>query len=95
MSPLELSICLHYHSSCEDMPWCVEMGDPAPIRNSIMLGLCASGLLSTVPLPDREPGRKYWPTKKLHAFVAMLEDTPLPVEKWLDPRTEQPINGIR
>lgn len=89
MTPLELSICLHYHSSCEDMPWV--LGN-APIRDEVIGRLTLSGMLVHVSdlEPDgfevARPNKRYYATKKLHSFVEMLCNTPLPVQQWVDPR---------
>lgn len=92
MSPLKLSLCLHYHSSVEDDPW-VDSG--APIADSTMQELIQDGLLTDL-LDERcstRPNQRFRPTPKLHAFVAMLEATPLPENRWLDPRTGETLEG--
>jgi hypothetical protein len=91
-SPLELGILLHYHSSPEDMWWCVE--GTAPIRDQTMAGLVNQGLLERIlngGFGD-PPLRHFRPTPKLHAFVNLLCKTPLPVQKWVDPRTDEIVN---
>lgn len=87
MTPLELEIILHYHSSPTDLPWCVD-DDPAPCRDDTMNGLVGAGLLVR-ERPQNAPGRdnrQFYPTDKLHAFVEMLCSTPLPQQEWVDPR---------
>ncbi|MDZ4345942.1 MAG: hypothetical protein U1E51_26310 [Candidatus Binatia bacterium] len=81
MSPLEIEICLHYHSSVNDMPWVVSSG--APIVDGEMALMVENGLLTSHPDDEKQ---KFHPTDKLHVFVAMLEETPLPVARLIDPR---------
>lgn len=90
MTPLELSICLHYHSSCEDMPWV--LGD-APCRDGTVGGLIHSGLLKLEPRKTPLGVMQFQPTARLHAFVAMLTETPLPKQAWVDPRTDKRLVG--
>lgn len=81
MTPLELSVCLHYYSSLEDMDWVISSG--APIVDETMRGLTRIGLLTG---PYNE-GQRFRKTAKLSGFVAMLMQTPMPLEGWIDPRT--------
>lgn len=92
MSPLKLGLCLHYHSSPVDSPL---LDLSAPIRDETMDDLVRDGLLCDAGagfVPYLKKSR-YSPTEKLHAFVAMLESTPLPIRRFLDPRTITVING--
>lgn len=92
MTPLELSICLHYHSMGEDMRWCVDENG-APIRGETMDKLMADGLLVMQARQTPIALMQYQPTPKLHAFVAMLCATPLPVHTWADPRNGTVLEG--
>lgn len=83
MTPLELSICLHYHGHCEDMPWVKES---APIKPDTMSRLVSHGLLTLNDPAIVKTGMLYGPTDKLHAFVEMLCATPLPEHRFVDPR---------
>lgn len=92
MSPLKIGICLHYHGSSVDDPW---VDSNAPIVESVMRELVEAGLLidRLVPGASDRPRQRFTPTPKLHAYVAMLEATPLPEQKWIDPRTGDAIKG--
>lgn len=82
MSPLELEICLWYHSRTTDMPW---IGSGAPIVDEEMDKLISMELLERGHYKDTK--MNYRPTPKLHAFVELLCATPLPIQKWIDPRS--------
>jgi hypothetical protein len=86
MSPLQLSICLHYHTSPGDAPW-IKDHPHLPLQSSIVTQFVDDGLLEVV----HEGERMYNPTAKLHAFVKLLSQTPLPEQAFVDPRTEQVI----
>jgi len=95
VTPLDLEICLWYHSRCEDMPWV--LGD-APIRDEVVGRLMRLGLLRlSTPEEKKEdrhrgnPVMKYKYTAKLNAFVSMLCDTDMPKLVWMDPRTQRMI----
>ena len=98
MTPPEISICLHYYCSPEDMRWCVEL-DGAPCRDATMLGLIERGLIVDTLLDTRpdDPGRgsRFKRTEKLDAFVELLCKTPLPEKKWIDPRDNSVIREMR
>ncbi len=85
MTPLELSICLHYHSSFVDAPF---VTSHAPVVDEVFSKLVMHGLLIKERATTTHGHIQFQPTPKLHAFVAMLEATPLPVNAWLDPRTK-------
>lgn len=82
MTPLEIDLCLHYHTRCDDSPW---LDLNAPIKKAVMSDLINAGLL--VENIDSSK-RRYDPTEKLQAFVHMLCATPLPEHRWVDPRTK-------
>lgn len=83
MTPLELGICLHYHSRVDDVPW-IDSG--APIVDGVMKQLVADELLTQNEPSLETDCRRFLPTNKLHAFVDMLCQTPLPIECFCDPR---------
>lgn len=78
MTPYELGIALHYHTSGVDYPW---LG--APIAHQTKEWFVDNELLFHSPAT----GSTYYPTEKLHAFCRMLCAVPLPVQCWTDPRT--------
>ncbi len=88
MSPLELGICLHYHSRVGDDPW---IGSGSPIVDQTMAGLVSDGLLTKVLNGGLNGLCHFQPTDKLHMFVAMLKATPLPQQRWVDPRTSKVV----
>ncbi len=81
MTPLEISIVLHYHTTVTDMPWVLS---DAPVRDQVVNGLIENGLIERAG-----PGDKtiYVPTEKCRQFALMLCRTPLPQVAWIDPRT--------
>lgn len=94
MTPLKLGICLHYHSRTDDAEW-IDSG--SPIVEDTMEDLTNDGLLvdrysGLSPESAARPNQRFGPTPKLHAFVAMLEATPLPDQRWVDPRTSETIS---
>lgn len=85
MTPLQLSICLHYHTSVTDAPW---INSGAALVSGVMSGLVTDNLLIANVVGDSN-SPKFQPTEKLHAFVRLLCATPLPEMHWVDPRTKE------
>jgi hypothetical protein len=88
MSPLEIEICLHYHSRVDDHPW---LSSGAPIVPQVFGGMMENGLLVKC---SANPNRCYEPTGKLHAYAHMLCDTPLPERAWVDKRTNSVVQTL-
>lgn len=88
MTPLKLGICLHYYTSPEDHEW---LDSGAPIVPLTFVELVEDGLLVDRIMEREEGQSRYKRTEKLEAFCMMLEQTPLPVNPWTDPRTEKGI----
>jgi len=78
MTPLKISLCLHYAISAADDPW-IDSG--APIVGDTMRDLERDGLLIAYT-----EAPKYRPSEKCKAFVELLTRTPLPVPAFIDPR---------
>lgn len=85
MSPLEISICLHYHSTPGDDPW---LALNAPIKDNVMGKLVIAGLLERLVNGGINELPHFRATAKLHAYVNMLCLSPLPQQAWIDPRDE-------
>ncbi len=86
MTPLELQICLHYHTHVEEMQW---IFSGAPITEQTMDDLVHLDLLKRNPKYKQGKGAvQFLPTEKLHAYVEILCETPLPIQKWIDPRKD-------
>lgn len=68
------------------MPWV--LGN-APIRDEIVEGMISHELLTDEGEGAKRPSgyvQRFRATDRLHAFVKLLEETPLPVQLWIDPR---------
>lgn len=75
MSPLQITIALHYHYCCVDF----RDGDfTAPAVREALHLFVDEGLLEYYP----ELGMKYQPTEKLDAYVQKLCSINLPKLKW-------------
>lgn len=73
MTAIKLLTMLHHFMSTEPFPW----PENTSYRDALAK-LRAEGLLD-----DQSPPN---PTDKGQAYVKMLRETPLPVQKWTDPR---------
>lgn len=87
MTPLQIGICLHYHSMVDDDPW-LESG--AAIVAETFRAFVQNGLLEETMGPKAK--RRFDPTPRLHAYISLLCGTPLPEMAWMDPRTKEAIN---
>lgn len=86
MSPLKIRILLHYHTSSSDY-------GPTnfPIYDETMRELVLDGFLFPSPSPAHHP--LFRATPMFNAYCTVLEQTPYPINKWLDPRTNKPIES--
>jgi len=80
MTPYEINVALHYHSHVDDFSH-----QGAPIWDETAKWFLDNGLLVMRFHEDPAYPRIYDPTPKLHAYVEMLCETPLPVQKWIRP----------
>lgn len=80
MTPYEISIALHYHSRTDDFDH-----NHGMIWEPTVKWFLEQGLLEPEP---PEATRRFKPTQKLHAFVEMLCETPLPIQKWIRPNLD-------
>lgn len=72
MSPAEIKICLHYYTA------------PGDAEN---IHLCSEMFVSNGLLETNDtPGRQFQSTEKNDAYCKMLQEVPLPIRKWVDPR---------
>ena len=78
MVPYELDVAVWYYCRAEDHP---SMERDAPMWRQTVERFLAEGLLVTPGSHDMV----YGPTDRLRAFVEALEQTPLPVQKWIMP----------
>ena len=76
-TPYQINIVLHYH--CCVGPWPLHT---APIFKDTMNGLVAMGLLEEV----RADLFQYQATDRGRALIEMWCATPIPEQKWFDPR---------
>jgi hypothetical protein len=83
MTPLEINILLHYHSSCLDYP---DLSPPAH-QDAISYCLDAGFLTMTEQHEDMPVNtRLYEPTEKLHVYCDALLHVPEPRQIWaVDP----------
>jgi hypothetical protein len=81
MTPLGLSICLHYHVSSDDFRD-GDLSAPAVVDeiNQLLVGGMLGKHAISPPFAN-----KYYPTPRLRSFIGMLCDTPLPVQVWCHP----------
>lgn len=86
MTPLKLELCIHYACRMNDHPW---LASGAPIVGETFNDLVKDGLLCDTAFKQSPDQPAYVGTDKNKAFVEMLTQTPLPVAKWIDPRTQQ------
>ena len=78
MSPLQISIAIHYYASATDF----RNGDfSAPAVDDTIAFFLKHGMLCLVDDPDR----KYGPTDRLAAYVSHLCKIPLPSRSWVFP----------
>lgn len=85
MSPLEISIMLHYHCTVSDWP-----GYNGNKHTDIIGGLLRVELLKPMEVLEtaddqRPPEPAIVITARGSAYVEALKDVPLPIEKWVMP----------
>lgn len=73
MSPLEISIAIHYHVMCEDRTDLEFSAQKDIIGRFLEEGLLVKG----------ESHQKYEPTDKLAAYVNGLCNVPMPEQVWV------------
>lgn len=84
MTPLEMSILIHYHCSRSDF----RDGDfSAPAVRLAIDGFKDSGFIRLTDKNDH-PGPAYVATEKCTAYVTALEAVPEPVQRWVIPTTQ-------
>lgn len=89
MTPLIISICLHYHCRVEDYP------GNFPIFDETMSSLIEAGLIERAKGEMRSKhNMRFQATKKLHAYVDTLCETPLPRLAWINTVTNTPILNV-
>jgi hypothetical protein len=76
-TPYQINIVLHYH--CSSAPWPLPN---APIFKNTMNDLVAIGILEVVNADLNQ----YQATDRGRALIDMWCATPLPKQKWFDPR---------
>lgn len=77
MTPYEIKLILHWHSVVDRFAY-----DHAPIYGPTMARMISDGLIKKRDDDDR----LYVTTERGEKFVEMLCETPLPENRWLDPR---------
>lgn len=88
MTPLRLSIALHYHYATTDF---LDGDFTAPAVGEAMSEFLRQGLLKEAPSPQQ--GQTAMPaewvaTERLTVFVKALTEIPLPVQAWVMPALE-------
>ncbi len=77
MTPYQIKLILHWHCVVDRFPQA-----NSPIYGETMAAMIADGLLKK----REDSDGLYTTTERGAKFVEMLCETPLPVERWLDPR---------
>lgn len=84
MTPLEMSILIHYRCSYSDF----RGGDfSAPAVRQAIDQFNDSGFIRVNDAGD-QPGPAYVATEKCLAYVTALESVPEPVQRWIIPATQ-------
>ena len=88
MTPIHINLILHHHCHCE--PYSKNNQDHANSQavNKFRQDLLDNGIL----VEDSESGSGYMTTEKGVALVRMLESTPYPKSKWVNPLTGKVIH---
>jgi hypothetical protein len=81
-SPLHLELVLHHY--CSSSPW----RGSSPVAPAYTNDLIAAGLLIEKNLDPGTPDN-ITITPRGKAFVDILCQTPIPVQRWADPRKDQ------
>jgi hypothetical protein len=77
MTPYQIKLILHWYCVVDRFPQA-----SAPIYDETMAWMLRDGLIE----PRRDVEGLYTTTERGAKFVEMLCDTPLPENRWLDPR---------
>jgi hypothetical protein len=77
MTPYQIKLILHWHCVADRFPH-----DSAPIYGETMAWMISDGLIKR----NDEDAGLYTTTERGAKFVEMLCETPLPENRWLDPR---------
>ena len=84
MTPLQISILLHYHCCAGDFR---DGNFNAPVVREVVDGFRESGFLRLTTDDDKRSSI-YLATDKTAAYVNALCDVPAPVQQWVVPSTD-------
>ena len=86
MTPFEIEIMLHYNSRVDDPD-----NSDVQLFKSAVTWMLHEGLLS---VESRRPNASYGITERGLTYVSSLQDLPLPVQVWVIPQAEKPIDKL-